>query len=453
MSFLNTFIMALIALRRNPTRAMLTTLGIVIGISAVITMMEIGNGSSTAIRKSIESMGTNTLVIIPGTPMMPGGAKSAAGSAVSLTPDDCTAILRDCQSVVYAAPIVTTSGTQVVYGGKNWNPRQIMGTNLDYFEIRDWNVADGRLFTDAEINSGANVCLVGETVMNELFNGESPVDSRIRVKDVTFQVIGVLEKKGSNMMGMDEDDIVIAPWTTVRSRITGLKTGTVSNTTSTASTSPSAKYPAEGVAFYPEQADNLQDDTLLIPKFVQVDQIMVGVASPEMVDVAEAEITELLRERHEIAPDEDDDFWVRNSAAFMSTLSSTTTLMGNLLLVVALISLVVGGVGIMNIMLVSVTERTREIGLRMAVGARSRDILKQFLIESMVLCLVGGIIGILLGHGAAELVHHFSNWPIEASPVVVAAAFLVSALVGIVFGFYPAWKASKLDPIEALRYE
>ena len=453
MSLLSTIGLALRALRRNPTRALLTTLGIVIGISAVIAMMEIGKGSSTAIRRSIESMGTNTLVVMPGTPRVPGGARQEAGSAMSLTPADCEAVLRECPSVAYATPILSSSGKQFVFGGVNWTPRQIVGSSLDYFKIRDWKLSDGRLFSQTELEEGARVCVVGQTIVNEVFDGGSPVDCTVRIKNVSFKIIGVLAKKGANMMGMDEDDVVVMPWTTMRSRITGLKSGTAANTTSTASTLPSSLYPATGVAFYPEQAENLEEDTLLVPKFTQIDQIMVGAASPEKVSPASEELTALLRDRHGLGPDDDDDFWVRNSAEFMNTLSSTTTMMSNLLLVVALISLIVGGVGIMNIMLVSVTERTREIGLRMAVGARPRDILKQFLVESIMLCLVGGLVGILLGHGAALLVNTVLKWPIESSPAVVAAAFLVSAGVGVVFGFYPAWKAARLDPIEALRYE
>ncbi len=453
MSFLATLLVALKALRRNPTRALLTTLGIIIGIAAVIAMMEIGKGSSSSIQSSIAEMGVNTLVIMPGTPRPPGGVRAARGSAMSLTPSDCTAIERECPSVKYVAPIVNAAGKQLVYGNTNWEPNQIVGSSPEYLEIRNWNITEGRVFTAREVEKRARVCLVGSTIVKEVFGGLSPLDSTIRLGNVTFQVIGVLESKGSSMMGRDEDDTIIAPWTTVRLRLTGLKTGTATSTTSTASTLPSDLYPAEGVAFYPEQAENLETDTLLIPKFTVVDQIMTAASSPETVDIATAEITKLLRERHNLAENAEDDFWIRNSADFMEMLTSTTTVMSNLLLVVALISLLVGGVGIMNIMLVSVTERTREIGLRMAVGARSRDILQQFLIESILLCLVGGILGILLGHGAAMLVHSQLGWPTESSPAVVAAACLVSAGVGIIFGFYPAYKASKLDPIEALRYE
>lgn len=452
MNFMRTLNMSVVALRRNPTRAMLTTLGIVIGIGAVITMMEIGKGSSNAIRRSIESMGVNTLVVMPGTPRPPGGVRQEAGSAMSLTPDDCAAILRECPNIAFAVPIVSASG-QFVFGGKNWTPRSIVGTSPDYLKIRDWKVTDGRAFNEAEVASGAAVCLVGQTILKEVFGGASPVDSQVRIKNVSFRIIGVLDKKGSNMMGLDEDDVVIIPWTTARSRLTGLRSGNATNTVSKPSTSPSDFYAASGLALYPEQSETLESDTLLVPKFTEINQIVVSAVSPEKVNSASAELTALLRDRHNIGPNDEDDFWVRNSAEFMATLTSTTGMMSNLLLAVALISLIVGGVGIMNIMLVSVTERTREIGLRMAVGARSRDILKQFLTEAVMLCLVGGLLGILLGHGAAELVHMLNRWPIESSTTVVIAAFGVSAAVGVIFGFYPAWKAAKLDPIEALRYE
>lgn len=440
------------ALSRNPTRALLTMLGIIIGIGAVITMMEIGQGADAVMKENIESMGVNTLVVMPGAPRRPGG-KREQGGAMSLKPEDCDAILRDCPNVAYAAPIVNSSGLQFVFGNQNWTPRQIVGTSCDYFNIRDWKVSDGRIFTPREVETRASVCVIGQTIVNEVFGGASPVDCTVRIKNVSFTVIGVLEKKGANMMGMDEDDVVIMPWTTVRLRITGLKTGTATNTTSTATTSPGSVYPGEGVAFYPEQAENLETDTLLIPKFTQIDQIMVGAASPDKVSIAEREVHTVLRAQHALPPGKEDDFHIRNSAAFMEMFSQTTTQMANLLLAVALISLIVGGVGIMNIMLVSVTERTREIGLRMAVGARARDILFQFLIESMLLCAIGGVIGIIGGHGAALAVHHLKGWPVLANAGIMSAAFLVSTLVGVIFGFYPAWKASRLDPIEALRYE
>ena len=452
MRFVNTLLVALKALLRNPTRALLTTLGIVIGIAAVITMMEIGKGSSTSIRKTIEKMGANTVLVMPGAFRM-GGVAQSGGSQMSLTPEDCDAIRRECLNVGMVVPVVNARSYQVISGSINHQPNQIVGTAPDFIPIRNWMIAEGRNFTEREVEQRATVCLVGSTIVREVFKGVSPIDSELRIKNTTFKIVGVLQSKGANMMGYDEDDVIIAPWTTIRQRITGLKYGTASSTTSTAATSPGALYPGEGVAFYPEEKENLRKDTLLIPRFVQIDQILFNASSPERVSKACDEVALLLRERHRLKPGQPDDFRMRNSAEFMSMMNSTSVLMTNLLLGVALISLIVGGVGIMNIMLVSVTERTREIGLRMAVGARSKDILRQFLIESMVLCVVGGIVGLLLGHGAALLIEAQLKWPIESSPAAVVAAVAVSAFVGIVFGFYPAWKASKLDPIEALRYE
>ena len=443
---------AIKALLRNPTRAMLTTLGIVIGIAAVITMMEIGTGSSNSIRESIEKMGANSVMIIPGADRR-GGVSKGTGTQMSLTPEDCEAINRECPAVAMAVPVVNASGLQVIYGNTNYAPNRIQGSAPEFLQIRNWVIGEGRSFTQREVNNRARVCLVGTTIVRELFGGVSPIDNEIRIVNTTFKVIGVLQSKGANMMGMDEDDVIILPWTTARLRLTGLKTGTATDTTSTAATSPSDLYPAEGVALYPEPVETMEDDTLLIPKFIHIDQILLTAVSPELVNDAVDSVTALLRERHRLKPDQENDFRVRNSAEFMKMLTGTSTIMTNLLLGVALISLIVGGVGIMNIMLVSVTERTREIGLRMAVGARSQDILQQFLVESMVLCLIGGILGILLGHGAALLVNIYLGWPVESSPGAVVAAVVVSAFVGIVFGFYPAWKASRLDPIEALRYE
>ena len=443
---------AIKALLRNPTRALLTTLGIVIGIAAVITMMEIGTGSSNSIRESIEKMGANSVMIIPGADRR-GGVSKGTGTQMSLTPEDCEAINRECPAVAMAVPVVNANGLQVIYGNTNYAPNRIQGSSPDFLQIRNWVIGEGRSFTQREVNNRARVCLVGTTIVRELFGGVSPIDNEIRIVNTTFKVIGVLQSKGANMMGMDEDDVIILPWTTARLRLTGLKTGTATDTTSTAATSPSDLYPAEGVALYPEPVETMQDDTLLIPKFIHIDQILLTAVSPEQVNDAVDSVTALLRERHCLKPDQENDFRVRNSAEFMKMLTGTSTIMTNLLLGVALISLIVGGVGIMNIMLVSVTERTREIGLRMAVGARSQDILQQFLVESMVLCLIGGILGILLGHGAALLVNIYLGWPVESSPGAVIAAVVVSAFVGIVFGFYPAWKASRLDPIEALRYE
>ena len=452
MSLMNTAIVALKALRRNPSRALLTTLGIVIGIAAVITMTEITGGSSTSIRQSIEKMGASSAIVLPGGRRI-GGVSLGSGSTMSLTPDDAEAIGRECPSVTAVSPIVRGSSLQIIFGNKNWVPAQMYGVGSDYFGIRNWQLKEGRFFTDSEVKRNATVCLVGETVVKEVFDGLSPVDCELRIKNVSFRVIGVLKTKGANLMGMDEDDVVLAPWSTIRMRITGRKTGDASYTTSTVSSTPGELYPVTGVAFYPEQDSSLETDTLLIPKFTQVDQITFAAATPEKVSDAVAEVTALLRERHRLRDDQDDDFRIHNSADFLKMLDSTSTLMTNLLLGVALISLVVGGVGIMNIMLVSVTERTREIGLRMAVGARSRDILKQFLIEAIVLCLSGGVIGIVIGHGCGLFFKYYMKWPVQSNPIAVLTAVGVSAAVGILFGFYPAWKASKLDPIEALRYE
>lgn len=452
MNFFSTVTVALKALRRNPTRAVLTTLGIVIGIAAVITMMEIGKGSATSIRTSIEKIGANVVLVRPGW-RRTAGVSQGGGTSISLVPADADAIRRECPNVNKVAPVINASGAQLIAGNKNWVAGQTIGTSPEFLEIRNWQIGEGRSFTRAEVDAGARVCLVGETVVNELFGGQSPVDSEIRIKDTTFRVVGRLRSKGANMMGWDEDDIIIAPWTTIRMRITGMSSGSPTSTTSTPASTPGELYPGTGVAFYPAQDSEMLENTLLKPRFVRLNQILYSAVASDKVETAIMEVTMLLRERHRLSNEQDNDFRIHPSGDFMKMLNSTSMLMGNLLLGVALISLVVGGVGIMNIMLVSVTERTREIGLRMAVGARSRDILKQFLIESVVLCFVGGIFGILLGHGAAILLSTQLGWPIESSPEAVVAAVAVSVAVGVIFGFYPAWKASRLDPIDALRYE
>jgi len=447
---------ALKALRRNPMRAMLTTLGIVIGISAVIAMMEIGAGSSAALKRTIASMGANVLVIRPGTASS-GGVTYGAGSATTLTPEDSQAILRESPAVRYAAPMVRAR-TQVVYGSRNWVPNAIYGTTPAYLDVQDWSLlAEGEPFSDRDVLNANKVCLLGQTLVRELFEGESPVGREIRIKNVAFRVVGVLTAKGANMMGFDQDDVILAPWTTIKYRVTGASlantnqssAGSGSDTVNTLSN----LYPGGQPSLYPEQSSLQAANNPMPVRFTNIDQIMVAAQSAEEIPAAIEQISGILRERHRIRAGESDDFNIRDMAELTKTLSSTTTLMTNLLLSVAMISLVVGGVGIMNIMLVSVTERTREIGLRMAVGARSRDILRQFLVEAIVLCLAGGALGILLGHGGSQLVQILFNWPVATSPAAIAAAVLVSASVGIVFGFYPAWKASRLDPIEALRYE
>jgi ABC-type antimicrobial peptide transport system permease subunit len=447
---------ALQAIQRNPMRAMLTTLGIVIGVAAVIAMMEIGKGSSSAVNKSIASMGANTLLVHPGTAAS-GGISFGAGSGMNLTPQDYEAIVRECPSVRSAAPEVRAR-TQVVYGNRNWVPSSIVGTTPSLLEVRDWtSLAEGDVFSDRDVLNANKVCVLGQTLVRELFQGESPVGKEIRIKNVSFRVVGVLTGKGANMMGSDQDDIILAPWTTIKYRVTGspLSSTNQSSTTETSSTvnSLSQLYPGGKISLYPVQSAIQAADNPMPVRFTNIDHILVAAVSTEEIPATIQQITEVLRERHRIRIDEADDFNIRDMTEITKTLSATTAMMNNLLLTVALISLVVGGVGIMNIMLVSVTERTREIGLRMAVGARSRDILRQFLLESVVLCLAGGGVGILLGHGGSKLVEWFLHWPVENSPAAIAAAVIVSAGVGIIFGYYPAWRASRLDPIEALRYE
>jgi ABC-type antimicrobial peptide transport system permease subunit len=447
---------ALRALRRNPMRAMLTTLGIIIGVGAVIAMMEIGAGSSSAIQKSISSMGANVLLVLPGTAAS-GGISFGTGSVMTLTPDDCDAVLRECPSVRSAAPAVRAR-TQVVRGSRNWVPSSMYGTTPAFLDVRDWTLAEGEPFTDRDVRNGNKVCVLGQTLVQELFQGESPIGKEIRVKNVSFRVVGVLASKGANMMGRDQDDILLAPWTTIKYRVTG---STLTNTNQSANSSSSGTtvntlnnlYPGGQPGLYPEQSEVQAADNPMPVRFANIDQILAAARSAEDIPAAIQQIKDLLHERHHLRPDEPDDFTIRDMTEMTKTLTSTTKLMTNLLLCVAMISLVVGGVGIMNIMLVSVTERTREIGLRMAVGARARDILRQFLVEAVVLCLVGGGLGILLGHGGSHVVRMVLHWPVETSPIAIAAAVLVSATVGIAFGFYPAWKASRLDPIEALRYE
>jgi ABC-type antimicrobial peptide transport system permease subunit len=447
---------AMKGLRRNPMRAMLTTLGIIIGVGAVIAMMEIGQGSSSAIQKSIASMGANVLLVVPGTAAA-SGVTYGSGSRTTLTPEDCEAIIRDCPAVRNAAPIVRAR-TQVVYGNRNWVPPSMLGTTAAFLDVRDWSqLAEGEAFTDRDVLNANKVCLLGQTLVKELFQEESPIGKEIRIKNVLFRVVGVLGPKGANMMGSDQDDILLAPWTTMKYRVTGSPLTTSNQSLSSGAGSSvntlSNVYPGGQPELYPQRSALQSANNPMPVRFANIDQILVAARSAAEIPAAIEQITEVLRERHRIQPGEPDDFTIRDMTEMTRTLTSTTTLMTNLLLCVAMISLVVGGVGIMNIMLVSVTERTREIGLRMAVGARARDILRQFLIEAVVLCLVGGALGILLGLGGSYLVWVFLKWPVETSPLAIAAAVLVSAAVGISFGFYPAWKASRLDPIEALRYE
>jgi len=442
---------AVSGLARSPMRAMLTTLGIVIGIGAVIVMMEIGAGSAAAIRHSILSMGANQLQVRPGAASS-GGVVFGSGSAPTLTAEDAEAIRRECPAVKNAAPVVRTR-TQVIHGSRNWVPTYIYGTTPAFLEVRNWQVELGEMFTERDVLGANRVCLLGRTVVEELFGDESPLGKEIRIKNVRFRVAGVLAPKGANMVGIDQDDIVLAPWTAIKFRVSGESGSTSGREEECGEETNTRLYPGSGRPVYPERLASQQLSHPMREGKVTIDRIMVAAASTEEIGDAIDQITRLLRERHRIRPGEPDDFNIRNLTESVKALTSTSTLTTNLLLAVALISLVVGGVGIMNIMLVSVTERTREIGLRMAVGARPRDILAQFLLEALLLCLAGGILGIVLGHGSALLVRHLLRWPVEMAPGAIVVAVAVSAAVGITFGFYPAWKGSRLDPIEALRYE
>jgi ABC-type antimicrobial peptide transport system permease subunit len=337
---------------------------------------------------------------------------------------------------------------------------QISGTTPSFLVVRDWNdFSEGEMFTDHHVRNASKVCVVGETLRRELFPDESPIGREIRIKNVPFKVVGVLSRKGANMMGADQDDIVLAPWTTITYRVSGGMLASVNQSAAATSGGSTSRvnslnnlYPGSTPLYSARSTIQLADTPQLI-RFSSVDHIYAKAASAHEVPEAMDQITSLLHERHRIGPDQPDDFNVTDMAEASKAVSSTSQLMGTLLLVVALISLIVGGVGIMNIMLVSVTERTREIGLRMAVGARNHHILRQFLLEAVVLCLFGGAIGVFLGRGASVLVRSVMHWPTQPSLLAIIAAVTVSAAVGIVFGFFPAWKASRLDPIDALRYE
>jgi len=456
MRIYRTFQTSMRALRRNPMRASLTTLGIVIGVGAVIAMMEIGAGSSTQIRKGISSMGSNVLLIMPAATTT-SGVNLGSGSALTLTPQDCEAILHECPAVLTAAPIVRAR-TQIVCGGRNWVPNQILGTTPEFLEVRQWGrLAEGEMFTERDIRNSNRVCVIGSTVARELFPGRSPIGKEIRLKNVNFRVTGVLATKGANMMGMDQDDIVLAPWSTIKNRVTGSAlenaNQSMSSGTSSSVNTLSNLYPSGQTSLYPQRSEVQIANYPMPVRFTNVDQILAVARDTQSIPAAMQQVTEVLRRRHHLRPGQSDDFDLRDMTEMSNMLTSTTSLMTNLLLCVATISLVVGGVGIMNTMLVSVTERTREIGLRMAVGAQPKDILRQFLVEAVVLCLLGGTIGIALGRGVSTLVRMLLGWPTELSLPAVVAAVTVSASVGIVFGYYPAWKASRLDPIEALRYE
>jgi ABC-type antimicrobial peptide transport system permease subunit len=350
---------------------------------------------------------------------------------------------------------MVTTRSQIVFKNKNWIPDNIFGTTPEYLDVGNWKIADGEMFTDRDVRNSNKVCVIGNTIKRDVFSGNSPVGSDLRINNVSFRVVGVLDRKGANMLGMDQDNIVLAPWTTVKYRVSGASSqsaGSVDSSSSETLNSLNARYPG-ATSLYLTRTAQQQIDSPQPVRFTNVDIIATKAVSEAKIETAVDQITELLRDRHRIREGDEDDFQIRTLSEIVKILSSTTLLMSSLLLVIAMISLVVGGVGIMNIMLVSVTERTREIGLRMAVGARSFHILRQFLVEAIVLCVAGGAIGVLLGRGVSLLVRLLARWPVQASWEMIIAAVAVSVGVGVIFGFYPAWKASRLDPIEALRYE
>jgi len=444
---------ALYALRRNVMRSVLTCLGIIIGIAAVIAMMEIGGGSTRSIEQAIASLGAGVVQIDPADVTI-GGVNSGRGGRVTLTPEDAEALRKECTALLRVAPSVDAWG-QVVYGNLNWRPNRILGSTPDYLLVRNWPVAEGQPFTFEDVRSAAPVCLIGQTVAQKLFGLDSPIGKELRFRNIGLKVVGVLTRKGANVMGWDQDDFLLAPLTTIKFRVSGMRQVTQPATAAatTSASSLSQIYPNQQVQLYPAQSAFQALNTPQLTRFSDLDDVWVAAGSPANIPSAIRQVTAVLRDRHHIEPGAPDDFRIRDLTEISQTFAATSRVMTNLLLVVALISLIVGGVGIMNIMLVSVTERTHEIGIRMAVGAQARDILRQFLVEAVVLCLAGGVVGILLGRGASASITALLHWPTVPSLPAIIASVAVALTVGIIFGYYPAWKASRLDPIEALRYE
>ena len=396
---------ALRALGRNKLRSFLTMLGIIIGVGAVIAMVAIGEGAKATIRSQIASLGTNVLIVLPGTTFQ-GGVRTGSGGVNTLVDNDAKAMMQELPSVAFASPALRRP-EQVVAGNLNWSTLA-QGVAPEFQQIRDWQVAEGRFLHEGDMESAAKVAVVGQTVVDQLFGNDDPIDSVIRIRNIPFRVVGVLAPKGQSSQGTDQDDTVMIPYTTMQKRLM---------------------------------------------RITWVQSIVVSAVSAERVQEAQEQISLLLRQRHRIGPDREDDFTIRNLSDIAEAASASARVMAVLLGSVASISLLVGGIGIMNIMLVSVTERTREIGIRMAVGARSRDIMFQFLVEAVVMAASGGLIGILLGIGSSVLLNRVAQWPTLISPEIVAVAFFFSGAVGVFFGFYPAQKAAHLDPIDALRYE
>ncbi len=396
------------ALRVNKMRSALTMFGIIIGVGAVIAMLAVGTGASRKIAEQISSMGSNLLIILPGATTA-GGVRMGAGTQPTLTMADAEAIQKECPAVSDVAPVLN-GVAQVVYGHQNWSTG-VVGTTPSMLTVRDWPLASGRPFTEQDVKSATKVCLLGQTVVDNLFGDMDPVGQIIRIKKIPFTVIGVLAPKGQSPQGQDQDDTIYVPVTTAQKKLFGTS----------------------------------------FPGMVRI--IMVKAKSTEDLAPAEKQINELLRQRHHIGPKQENDFTVRNLTQIMQTAEQSTKVMTLLLGAIASVSLLVGGIGIMNIMLVSVTERTREIGIRMAIGAKTWDIRLQFIIEALTLSLIGGVAGIIVGISGSEIISVFAGWSTVVSPLSILLAFGFSGLVGIFFGFYPAYKASLLDPIDALRYE
>ncbi|HIX04134.1 MAG TPA: ABC transporter permease [Candidatus Odoribacter faecigallinarum] len=406
MNFANLFRIAFRALGNNKMRGFLTMLGIIIGVASVITMLAIGQGSKRSIRAQIEEMGSNMIMIHPGADRR-GGVRLDPSEMETLKQEDYNSIVNETRYVAACSPSVSSSG-QAIYGANNY-PTTIYGINEDYMEIRRYNVAEGEMFSEDDIMNSAKVCVIGTTIVDNLFtNGENPVGQVIRFGKIPFQVVGVLESKGYNTMGMDQDDLILAPYTTIQKRV------------------------------------------LAITHF---QSFFCSAITEEYTEQAEEEIASLLRRNHKLGAMDEDDFNIRSQQELSTMMNSTSDMMTVLLACIAGISLLVGGIGIMNIMYVSVTERTREIGLRMSIGAKGRDILAQFLIEAILISVTGGIIGVLLGIGAAWIVNVVAKWPVFVEWYSVILSFAVCTVTGIFFGWYPAQKASNLDPIEAIRYE
>jgi putative ABC transport system permease protein len=405
MKTLNILRSAFRALRRNKMRSFLTMLGIIIGVAAVIAMLAIGQGAEYSVKQQISALGTNVLIIFPGSQQQ-GGIRVGAGSVTTLTEDDAVAIGKECPAVAFVSP-GARSGGQAIAGNLNWGT-SIEGTGAEYLEIRSWPIEYGEFYSEQDVKGAAKVCVLGATVAENLFPETSPIGQTVRLRNMPARVIGVLSRKGQNAMGQDQDDVILVPYTTVLRRL---------------SHSPYLR------------------------------QVIVSATSPATINEAQRQITELLRMRHKIASYDTDDFTIRNQSDLAATATATTEILTILLASIASVSLLVGGIGIMNIMLVSVTERTREIGIRMSVGARGRDILTQFLIEALVLSLLGGLTGIALGVGGSLAISAFAKWPTIITAFSIILSFGFSIAIGIFFGFYPARKAALLNPIDALRYE